>query len=298
MALAVLLTACRQQPPGTGSIRIDPALETLIPADTMFIMGANVDAIRNTSVYQKNIGIIALPRLNEFTHQTGIDPRKDLSQLLSTSNGKAGVLMARGRFNASELGPRLEGEGAKRSAYKGHNFFGDDRNAVTFINSTTALAGSTDSLKSIVDGLDQPHHGLPPALADRVRAIPAGSQIWAAFTGGVQGLNVTVPEGSNLGSVIRALKGMESATMGIDLRNGFDLNADAICQNENEAKQLRLAMKAIVGLGRLSTPDNQPDLLKLYDAVQVEQVQNKVTATAHIPPDLVDRFVDLWVKRR
>jgi hypothetical protein len=39
-------------------------------------------------------------------------------------------------------------------------------------------------------------------------------------------------------------------------------------------------------------------LLKLYDAIEVEQTQNKVTATAHIPPDLADRFVDMWVKKQ
>jgi hypothetical protein len=57
-------------------------------------------------------------------------------------------------------------------------------------------------------------------------------------------------------------------------------------------------LKGIIGLGRLSTPDNKPDLLKLYDAIEVEQVQNKVTVTAHLPPDLADRFVDLWVKKQ
>lgn len=298
VGVAALLAACGRQPNSTTSLRIDPALEILVPADALFIMGANVDAIRNTSVYQKHIGILDLPRLNEFTKQTGIDPRKDLWQVLSVSNGKNGVLMARGKFSEGDLEPRLETQGAKRFGYKGYKLYGDDRNAVLFMNSTTALAGSTAALKSIVDDRDQPHHGLPPALAARMRSIPGESQIWAAFTGGIQALKVTVPENSNLGNVLGALRGMNSATLGIDLRNGFDLNAAADCQNDNDAKQLRLALKAVIGLGRLSTPDNQPDLLKLYDAIDVEQAQNRVLANAHIPPDLVDRFVDLWVKRR
>ena len=297
-ALLAALAGCQQYRPNTGSIKIDPALEALVPADTMFIMGANVDAIRNTPVYQKHIGIVELPRLNEFTKETGVDPRKDLWQVLSVSNGKTGILMARGKFNEGDLEPRLEKKGAARFAYEGFNFWGDDRNAVVFINSTTALTGSTAGLKSIVDERKRSHHGLPPALAARVRSIPAESQIWAVFTGGVQGLNVTVPENSNLGNLLRVFKGLDSAALGVDLRNGFDLYADALCKNENDAKQVRAALKGIIGLGRLSTPDNKPDLLKLYDAIEVEQVQNKVTATAHIPPDLADRFVDLWVKKQ
>jgi hypothetical protein len=295
--LAMLLSACNRRQPDTGSIHIDPALEALVPPDTLFIMGANIDAIRNTSVYQKHIGVVNLPRLNEFSRQTGIDPRKDLSQVLSVSNGKTGVLMARGKFGEGDVQPRLEKQGAKRFAYKGQNLFGDDRNAVMFLNSTTALAGSTATLKSVIDDRNQPH-GLPAALAEMIRSIPGDNQIWAAFIGGTQGLNMTVPENSNLASAIRVFKGMDRAVLGMDLRNGFDLNGNAICDTENNARQLRAALKGIIGLGRLSTPDSKPEMLKLYDAIQVDQTQQKVTVTAHVPPDLVNKFIDLWVTVR
>ena len=294
--LAMLLSACNRRQPDTGSIHIDPALEALVPPDTLFVMGANVDAIRNTSVYQKHIGVVNLPRLNEFSRQTGIDLRKDLSQVLSVSNGKTGVLLARGKFGEADVQPRLEKQGAKRFEYQGHNLFGDDRNAVTFLNSTTALAGSTATLKSIIDNRNR--QGLPPALAEMIRSIPGDNQIWAAFIGGTQGLNMTVPENSNLANAIRVFKGMDRAVLGMDLRNGFDLNGNAICNTEDNARQLRAALKGIIGLGRLSTPDSKPELLKLYDAIQVDQTQQKVTLTAHVPPDLVNKFIDLWVKVR
>ena len=69
-------------------MRIDPALESLVPADTVFIVGGNLDAIRETAVYQKLLSRVPLPQLDDFTRQTGLDPRKDLSQILSCSNGK------------------------------------------------------------------------------------------------------------------------------------------------------------------------------------------------------------------
>jgi hypothetical protein len=297
IAIAATLTACREHS-SSGSIRVDPALESLVPDDTLFIMGADVDAIRNTSVYRKHIGIVDLPRLNEFTQKTGVDPRKDLAYVLSTSNGKTGVFMARGKFRSSDLEAQIDRQGVRRFAYKGHNFFGDERSAVTFINSSTALLGSTEVLKSIVDNSNSSHHGLPQALGQRVASIQAGSQMWAAFIGGVQGLNVTVPENSNLAGVIRVFKGMDSAALGMDLRNGCDLHGDAMCKTEADAQRLRAALKGIIGLGRLSTPDNQPELLKLYDAIQVDQDQTKVTVAAHVPLEMVDRFVDLWIKRR
>lgn len=297
LLLAVLLAvaACQHQQP--AGFHIDPPLEALVPTGTVFIMGANFDAIRNTQVYQKYSGVISLPRLNEFTAQTGIDPRKDLSQVISVSNGKTGAIIARGKFNQGDVEARLQSKGATRLAYKGHNLFGNEHNAVLFIDSTTVLAGSTPVLKSIFDARDQ-RHGLPPVLAERVRAIPANAQIWAAFVGGVQALNIGVPENSNLANIVGLLKGIDNAILGIDFSNGLALKASADCKTPADAKRVHDALRGVIGLGRLSTPDNQPELLKLYDAIQVEAQQKQVNVTAILPPDLVNRFIDLWVKRR
>lgn len=294
----LLFASCGHRTSPTGSIHIDSTLESLIPSDVVFIMGADIDAIRNTPVYKQHIGIVNLPRLDEFTRRTGLDPRKDLDQVLSVTNGKTGLLMAKGKFNPKELADRLEKQGAKRFTYKGSDLYGDERNAVLIVDSTTALAGPTPALEAALDARAGPHHGMAADLAARVRTIPPNSQIWAAFVGGVQGLNVTVPQGSNLAMALQVLRGLDSAMLGMDLRNGLDLNADAQCKTDADAKRLHDALKGIIGLGRLSTPDNKPDLLKLYDAIDVEQSQTKVTVAAHLPPELVNQFVDLWVKRR
>jgi hypothetical protein len=289
-----LLVGCRTQSP--TSIHIDPALERLIPSDTTLIIGAKVAAIQNTPVYQKWLGQVALPQLEDFTHKTGVDPRKDLSEVVSCSNGKGAVLLARGTFRASDLERRLEANGASRISYKGHNLFGNERGAVMFMNSSTAVAGSTPDLRAILD--QPPNHGVPPALRDKMASIGAGNQVWAAVVGGLQGLNLGVPESSNLGSALRLLQGIDSAAIGIDLRNGLDLKADADCRTDRDAKRLNDAIRGIVGLGRLSTPDNQPELLKLYDAIKVSQQQAHVEVVAKVGSDLVDKFLDMWLKHK
>jgi hypothetical protein len=47
----------------------------------------------------------------------------------------------------------------------------------------------------------------------------------------------------------------------------------------------------------LSTADNRPDLLRLYDTMKVAQIQLRVEVTAQIAPDLEDKFLDLWLKQ-
>ena len=277
----------------TGSVRIDPALETLIPADTVFIVGANIDAVRETSVYQKLLSRVPLPQLDEFTRQTGLDPRKDLAEVLSCSNGKNGVLMARGKFNVPDLEKRLEARGAARSSYKNHSVFGSDRLSFVFLNASTAIAGTEGNVRSIIDRGSS--GGLPAPLRDLVRTLPANDQIWAALSGGLQSLNV--PHNSNLENVVSALKTVDTATIGMDLSKGIGFKAEVACKTERDAKFVHDMVKGVVGIGRLNTPDSHPELLQLYDAIQVTEQQNHTLVTAEIPAELADRFLDLWLKK-
>ena len=293
----LLLCSCAPQKQ-VRPLFIDPSLEALIPPDSVFIVGANIDAIKDTPIYHKLLSQMDLPQLNQFTQQTGLDPRKDLRQVISVSNGKTGLLLARGKFDHAGEQPQLQANGATLFDYKGHHLLGNDRGAVLFVNSSTAVAGPTPELKKMMDERDRPNHALPPELRDQLKALPASDQIWAALVGGLHGLNIGVPEDSNLGSLLRMFQGIQTVRLGIDLRNGLAAQANATCQTERDAKRVHDAVKGIVGIGRLSTPDSQPELLQLYDAIQVTQNQNQTNVTAQVSSNLVDRFVDLWLKKR
>jgi len=294
-AACLALGSC--QPKKQESLRIDSSLEAMIPAGTVFIAGADIDAIRDTPVFQKLLGRMPLPQLDEFTRQTGLDPRKDLSRVISCTNGKTGLLMARGKFNVGDLERRLETRGAQRSTYKNRNLFGDERMAIYFMNGTTAIAGSVADLRSLIDQGSGGGRGLPPALRDLIRTIPANHQIWAALTGGLQGLNIGIPPNSNLENIVNALQSIDTATVGMDLSKGFDLIAAVTCRTGRDAKFVHDMVRGMVGLGRLNTPDNHPEFLKLYDGIKVTQNQTHAQVTAEIPADLADRFMDLWLKR-
>ena len=295
-AMMLALIACARKQP--ASLQMDPVLEALIPADTTVLLGANIESIKDTEVYHKLLTQLSLPQLNEFTQRTGLDPRKDLSQVISAYNSKTGVLLARGHFKSSEIGPRLEAQGAKRTSYKGLDLYAIDRGGVLFLNSSTAAAGRTAELEALVDRRGQPGHGPPPALAKEVQALPETDQMWVALIGGFKGMNFGVRDDSILGGILEMLHGIETVRLGADLRHGLDLHGEVNCATDRDSKHVHDALKAAVGLGRLNTPDNQPDLLKIYDAIQVTQDQTKTRLTAQIPPDLVDKFIDVWLKRK
>ena len=89
---------------------------------------------------------------------------------------------------------------------------------------------------------------------------------------------------------MQALRSVQSATLGMNLSHGIDAIAVVNCNTERDAKFVHDLVRGLVGFGRLNTPDNQPDLLKLYDAIQVTQQQAQTKVTAEVPQDLPTNF--------
>ena len=288
-----MLAGC--QPKQSASLHISPALEKLVPSDAVIVLGVNLAAIHDTAIYQKLVTRVPLPQLDRFMQQTGLDPRKDLSEILLCSDGKSALLLVRGKFRLSDLEARFKSNGVTPANYKGHELFGNDNGAITFLDDSTAAAGSVDEVRAL---LDQPSgRGLPIPLRDLLRTLPASDQVYAALTGGVENLNLPLPREGNLGNVLQALRSVDSATLGMNLTQGIDAIAVVNCKTERDAKFIHDLVRGLVGFGRLNTPDNQPDMLKLYDAIQVTQQQTETKVTADVPQQLADKFLDLWLKK-
>lgn len=296
-ALAVCLALAGCGPRQSASLHVSPALEALVPSDTVVVLGVNLASLRDTTIYQKLLTRVPLPQLDRFTQQTGLDPRKDLSEILLGSNGKSALLLVRGKFRITDLEARFKSNGVTPATYKGHALFGDDRAAVTFLDDSTAAAGTPAEIHSLLDQPAGSGRGLPAPLRDLLRTLPAADQVYAALTGGIENLNLPLPSEGNLGNIMHALRSVQSATLGMNLSKGIDAIAVVNCNTERDAKFVHDLVRGLVGFGRLNTPDNQPDLLKLYDAIQVTQLQAQAKVTADVPQELADKFLDLWLKK-
>ena len=203
--------------------------------------------------------------------------------------------MARGKFNRADLEARLRHQGVTPLVYKDHQLFGNENQAITFLNDSTVIAGPTSELHPILDG--RKTAGLPPSLRELLRTLPQNDQVYAALTGGLAGLNIAAPENSNLANIMQALRSVNTATLGMDLSTGLQLVAAVNCNTERDAKFVHDLLKGVIGFGRLNTPDNQPEMLKLFDAIQVAQQQTRTEVQANITQAQADKFLDLWLKR-
>jgi hypothetical protein len=275
----------------TGTERIDPTLVTLVPGDSVFLADVKMDALRATPSYKKWIANRPAAPLDDLARQTGLDLRKDLWELLVISNGQRTAVLARGKFSVNGAEPRLDRPGVTRMPYKGQTLIGNDQGAVTFLNTGVAVAGRPDAVRWIIDQRGR-SSGLPPALRDKVAQIPAGNQMWLASAGGFGTLQKDLPQTGNLANIGKVISMLESVTAAADMRSGLKLAVNGVCRNEQDAKSLSDAVRGLVGIGRLSTPDNQSELLRAYDGIKVEQQQRSVLVNAAIGPELVDSLFE------
>jgi hypothetical protein len=286
---ALLLASCARK--AAVGPKIDPALATLIPDDTTLLVGTRLEALERTPVYQKYLADRTFPQVEEFAKQTGLDPKKDLWELLFVSNGKNNVLLGRGKF-ANEMEPRLEKAGAKRFGYKGYNLVGDEKTAVVFFSGSTAAMGPTDSLRFLLDQRGA-SKGPPAALAALMKDIPADAQFWAAYIGGP----VDLPLGGNLANITKLVSSIQTGSLYFDLRTGLNGVALGDCSTDQAAEEVQGALKAFIGLGRLNTPANQPEMQAAWDGMRVTLQDRRVKLYIDVPQNVVDQFLNLWMGR-
>ena len=271
--------------------KIDPALATLIPDDTTLLVGTRLEALERTPVYQKYLADRKFPQVEEFAKQTGLDPKKDLWELLFVSDGKNNVLLGRGKF-ANEMEPRLEKEGAKRFGYKGYTLVGNEKTAVVFFSSSTAATGPTDSLKFLLDQRGA-SKGPPAALAALMNDIPPDAQFWAAYVGGPVDLGFT----GNMANFSKLVQDIQTGSLYFDLRTGLSGVAAGECSTDASAEEVQGALKAFIGLGRLNTPASAKDMQAAWDGMRVTRQEKRVKLYIDVPQNVVDQFINLWVGR-
>jgi hypothetical protein len=287
--LILILTGCVSTPPGP---HIDPALASLIPPDTILLAGARLDKLQETPVYKQHLADRTVPLIDDFPKQIGLRvKRKDLWELLLLSDGKQSILLGRGKF-ADEAEPRIDRPGATRFAYKGFNMVGDEREAVLLLSPSVIGLGPTAALRSLIDNKGK-SNGPPAALADRLKEMSPDAIFWAAYGGGIRTLPFKLL--GDMANVNKLVSSIQSGSVYLDLRAGVNGLAVGICANDQDAKGLYDALKALSGLGRLAIPKDRPEEARMLDGLRITQDAHTVNIHIEEPEDLVNTMLNLWL---
>ncbi len=277
--------------------RIDNVLVRLIPADSVSLFGAQMDQIKSTPLYQKLVAQQKLPQLDEFAAQTNFDPRRDVRELVVASNlkKKSGVLLARGNFRLSS-DAIAKAKNLHRSGYKGYTLWTEASGESGFcvLDSTLAIAGPVESMRAALDQYNSHDDRASSQLLRKAMAIPMRNQVWLVSSGGADFLANNVPDEGPAANFTRIFQNLEGTLVQADLSRGLNAVVHGVCKTEADAKSLSDAARGLVGFGRLSVPDNQPQLLRVWDAIQISQQGRDLSVVADIPVELLEKLLQLF----
>ncbi len=290
--LAGLLSAmsCAKAP--QSGIAIPSAFHSLIPQDTTLLAGVRLTALESAPFYVRHRDWFNFAQLDYLKEKIGLDPRRDLSDLVVAYDGKHALLLASGTFQSGAVQNKLLGLRAKRLEEKGHTLFLSGGQAVAFPANGLAAAGPVSAVETALDLHAARSGNIPEELQRRLEAIPSRDQLWAATRGGLPFLQLA--GNSDVQSALSNIAGYISETSaGLGVDTGLHLRAEIICISDEGAQRVRDALRGAIGLGRLTTKDNETDLLRLYDSIQVEQSQRTVRVNSDLPADLADKLLNL-----
>lgn len=249
-----------------------------------------MEPLRSTPLFQRFTTLPGDPlQIEKFVKETGVDPRQDIWEFLIAGNGKDALLMARGKFTEMGMEPRLPKEGGTHRPYKGYNLMGDEKTSIVFMNSSTALAGPTPMLQHIIDSRGQ-SGGIPKPLQDKISKIPRAYQIWFVHSAVDEIPALRREQAGNLANLNNITGKIKTLQGAFDLTSGVKAHLEGDTATGDDARRTNDTLRGLIGLARLNTPTNQPQMLQALDAIHVTTQNNQVFVDANFPMTLVDEL--------
>ncbi len=266
--------------------RIDNVLVRMVPPGSKSLAGAHMDQIKATAFYRNLVEQRKLSQVDRFAKDTGFDPRRDVRELLFVSTPSGGVLLARGTFplhpQVSDTKPLRHGKYTLQTS-GGSGF--------CILDATLAAAGDLKSVETALDEWTSGAHTAAQPLLGRARGVDPQSQFWGVSAGFAGFLADNMPGAGRGIDFSKIFQGLEDTWFQASFTNGFQALVHGATTTEQDAANLRDTMKGLIGFGRLSVPENQPEMLKLWDGIAVEQDGRTISIRADIAESLVDRLV-------
>ena len=233
--------------------------------------------------------------LAELEAKTGLDPARDLDQIVVAGTGvrgTAGVAVALGHFDLYKLGRAIEASGkAHGTSYEGvtvYNFSEESKPqlSLALVDESTLVLGPTDQ---VTQALASRTRGETPlktntALMARVEKIQPGSTFWMV---GDQSLLASLPTsipapGASAGGGSIALPSLVGLTVTGDLEPQVSIAVTGEARDAAAAKNLADVVRGLVAMASLQAAQ-KPELQQLASAVSVATEENRVLVSRGSP---------------
>jgi hypothetical protein len=304
MTMAAAILSLSTGLPAKASGANPPEALQHIPYDYQFVSGLNVRRLTASSFYLKlrqeqpqaaQLG----SALSKFTEQTGIDPARDISYLVTAGRSRAstkpeGLVIVSGEFDQNRITSFIRSKAATiETEYGGSSImmFPDKNdakaiNGIAFLGEREIALGDLASLKAALDTRTGAKKSIlsNAAISSLLGRMNMDEMFWFAgdAAGALRESPLPVPPVINASS-IQSIAG------------AFDISEDivgiitATAIDSNAAIKLADIFRGILAIGQLSQNQN-PDIRLLLNTITIAQNDSQISLSFKIPGDLIKKL--------
>jgi hypothetical protein len=298
--------------PSLSASRSGPAELSYVPADSAVVAYANVREVMDSQLRQRLKTLMPQEQgQKEFQEQTGIDIEKDIDYVVAAAQtiGAAGVhtdpsglVVARGRFNTTQLEALAREHGGVVEEYKGKrlikatnveqnvetgpegtptNRYNTHSIVLAFLEPGLVGIGSEAAIKSSIDAqLSSQSITANNDMMELIADIDAGNNAWAVGRFDAIASQAHLPQ--EIASKLPAVKTF-AAMAHID--GGITGMLRAETKDDESATNLRQVVQGLLALGRMA---NDPKATALMNSLQMSGSGKTVALSFSVPSELLD----------
>jgi len=284
--------------PSLSASRSGPSELSYVPADSAVVAFANVREVMDSQLRQRIKQAFPDERgQKEFQERTGIDIERDIDYIVAamTTPGAGGLksnpnglVVARGRFNVTQLETLAREHGGVVEEYKGKRLVkGSDGNgdrahsvALAFLEPGLVGIGSEAAIKSAIDAQLTAHSiTANNEMMELITGFEAGNA-WAVgrFDAIVGQANLPV-------EVTSRIPPIKTFAVMTHIDGGLSGTLRAETRDDPSAENLRQVVQGLLALGRMS---NDPKATALLNSLQLSGSGRTVSLAFSVPSEVFD----------
>jgi hypothetical protein len=259
------------------------------PPESSFVLGMNVRALLETAAGK---AMLAEARnsaeLSKFTAQTGLDPLKDIDEILvageATQKKNNGLVLVRGRFASVQMA-QLATQNFTPAMFRGVEIYtrsGDEPVSVAVLNPALLVAGDTARVKALIGR--GPGAGPSAALAAKAAEL-APMHIWFAAVTPASQLAGDLPKNMNS----ELMRSIEQVSGGITFTNDIALAVELMARTPKDAESIAGMARMFTGLA-VSNNRDAKQAAALLEKLSIRNDGNSVRLNLTLPQAEVARW--------
>lgn len=288
--------------PSLSASRSGPSELSYVPADAAVVAFANVRQVMDSDLRQRLK--VALPQeqgQKEFAEQTGIDIERDIDYVVAAMTSSEtgvkdpnGLVVARGRFNTTQLETLAREHGGVVEEYKGkrlvksspsHDDTGAGRHPhpmmLAFLEPGLVGIGSEAAIKSAIDAqLSSQSITSNNEMMELISDIDQGNNAWAVGRFDAIANQAKLP--AEFAGKLPAIKNFAVMT---NINGGVTGSFRAETKDDASADNLRQVVQGLLALGRMT---NDPKATALMNSLQLSGSGKTVRLSFSVPAELLD----------